>query len=368
MIVLFTGTLFVPAIDRTGKAVFAYADETGNSGRNIFDRNEYFRLGAVLSVGEIAPSIATVLAPFLKEKGVDRLHAHEWPEAEVAIVGQAIIDALDQFGPWTFNLTEIHKPYMAPTKFVDVIFDAGENKAVPGKWYWDELNRHVLCLTIDDAMSREAAELFWSSYLSDDFDGITRCLDYIDEGLGMVECAPAIRNVIREAFGFARQNPAEFTLSHTQKKKGYQASSPNVVAFTQLFQAIHEFAAQHKSLPERLIHDQQDEFRKALAETYQHFGNIIWQDSLDGSFPEISLADYDLAQFEMPSSKDNAGLQATDLLLWATQREEKTEELAALKARLRHKTIDFYVSRRMSELIVHVNLLRHERLKDRRHT
>jgi hypothetical protein len=368
MIILFTGTLLVPAIDRTGKAVFAYADETGNSGRNIFDRNEYFRLGAVLSVGDIAPSIAMVLAPILEDKSVDRIHAHEWPETEVAMVGQAIIDALDQSGPWTFNLTEIHKPYMAPTKFVDVIFDAGENKAVPGEWYWDELNRHVLCLTIDNAMSRDAAELFWSSYLSDDFDGITRCLDYIDKGLRMAECAPAIRHVIREAFGFARQKPAEFTLSHTQKKKGYQASSPNVVAFTQLFQAIHEFAAQHKSLPERLIHDQQDEFRKALAETYQHFGNIIWQDSLDGSFPEISLADYDLAQFEMPSSKDNAGLQATDLLLWATQREEKTEELAALKARLRHKTIDFYVSRRMSELIVHVNLLRHERLKDRRHT
>lgn len=348
--------------------MFTYADETGNSGRNIFDSNEYFRLGAILSIGDIAPPVADVLDPFLKETGVNRLHAHQWPESDVAAIGQAVMDTLDQYGPWAFNLTEIHKPYMAPTKFVDVIFDAGENKAVPGEWYWDELNRHVLCLTIEDAMSKEAAKLFWSSYLNDDFDGVTSCIDLVDEELCKTEITPAIRRVVTKAFEFARKNPAEFTLSHTQKKKGYQVSSPNVVAFTQLFQAIHDFAAKHDSLPERLIHDQQDEFRKALAETYRHFGNIIWQDPLDGSFPEISLADYDLAHFEMPSSKDNAGLQATDLLLWATQRDEKTEELAALKARLRHKTIDFYVSRRMSELIVHVNLLRHKRLKDRRHT
>lgn len=44
------------------------------------------------------------------------------------------------------------------------------------------------------------------------------------------------------------------------------------------------------------------------------------------------VADYDLAVFEMPSSKDNGGLQATDLLLWAARREEKSAELAALKA------------------------------------
>ena len=134
-----------------------------------------------------------------------------------------------------------------------------------------------------------------------------------------------------------------------------------------MFQAIHDFAAAEGSPPQRLIHDKQDEFRKALAEAYQHFGNIIWHDADDGRFPEVRLADYDLAEFEMPSSKDNGGLQATDLLLWAAQREGKTAELAALKTRLTDKTVDFYVSRPMSELIVHAHLLRHERERARRH-
>ncbi|WP_180574105.1 DUF3800 domain-containing protein [Agrobacterium vitis] len=167
--------------------------------------------------------------------------------------------------------------------------------------------------------------------------------------------------MIAAAFDFTRENPRAFTLSDTSKKKGYQASSPNVVAFTQLFQAIHDFAQKEESLPERLIHDQQDEFRKALAESYQHFGRIIFQDFDDSRFPEAKIAEYDLAKFEMLSSKDNAGLQATDMLLWVAQRKPKSKELAVLKARIKSKTDDFQLCRRMSELIVHAHLLRHER-------
>ncbi|MER8792499.1 hypothetical protein NKH71_32665 [Mesorhizobium sp. M0983] len=209
--------------------MFAFADETGNSGRNIFDQNEYFRLGAILATSDIAPAVKNVLDPYLKENCVERFHAHEWPEEKVSEIGQEIFDALDQSGSWVFSLTEIHKPYMAPTKFVDVIFDAGENKAVPGEWYWDELNRHVLCLT-NDAMSEDTAKLFWTSYLGDDFGGIAKCLDLLDGALEKMDFPLTVRRVISGAFEFARQQPAEFTLGNTQKKKGYQASSPNVVA------------------------------------------------------------------------------------------------------------------------------------------
>ncbi|ESY82476.1 hypothetical protein X740_05120 [Mesorhizobium sp. LNHC221B00] len=345
--------------------MFAFADETGNSGRNIFDENEYFRLGAILATSDIAPHAQAALSPFLKERSVERFHAHEWPEDAVAKLGQSVIDALEASGAWSFSLTEIHKPYMAPTKFVDVIFDAGENKAVPGNWYWDELNRHVLCLTVDSAMSRDTAKLFWNAFLGDDFSSITTSLDLIEAGMDIRVTPPAVSKVVSRAFEYARQKPAEFTLANTLKRKGYQANTPNVVAFTHLFQAIHDFASKHSSSPERLVHDKQDEFRKTLAETYEQFGNIIWHDPMDDSFPDASLAKYQLAQFEMPSSKDNAGLQATDLLLWVAQRSPRGEALTALKARLKTKTDDFMLSRRMSELIVHVNLLRNERQRGR---
>lgn len=341
--------------------MFAFADETGNSGRNIFDENEYFGLGAILATSDISMHADAALSPFLKEKSAERFHAHEWAEDVVAKLGHSVLDALEASGAWSFSLTEIHKPYMAPTKFVDVIFDAGENRAVPGNWYWDELNRHVLCLTIDSAMSRDTAKLFWNAFLSDDFASIETCLNSIEAKLDKKATPPVVAKVIAGAFDYARQTPTDFTLANTERRRGYQANTPNVVAFTHLFQAIHDFASKQSSPPERLVHDKQDEFRKTLAETYERFGNIIWHDPMDGSFPDASLAKYELAQLEMPSSKDNPGLQATDLLLWVAQRSPRSEVLAALKARLETKTDDFRLSRRMSELIVHVNLLRHER-------
>lgn len=341
--------------------MFAYVDETGNSGRNIFDQNEYFGLGSILSVTDIAPVVSAVLNPFLIEKGVDRFHANQWPETTVAEIGEQVVAALDHEGPWVFNIAKIHKPYMAPTKFVDVIFDAGENRAVPGDWYWDELNRHVLCLAIDQAMSQDTAKLFWSAFLKDDFSKIIDAADLIEAELKNIELASAVFQVIQVAFQFAREHPKEFTLLNSQTRKAYQASSPNVVAFTQLFQAIHDFAEKEESPPERLIHDKQDEFRTTLSRTYAHFGSVIWEDAPDGSSPDISLADYPLAEFEMPASQDNAGIQATDLLLWVTQRSAKSRPLARLKKLLSERTEDFNISRRMSQLIVHMHLLRHER-------
>ncbi len=345
--------------------MFIYADETGNSGRNIFDENEYFRLGGLMTVSDIAPQVAAVLQPFLAEHGKDRLHAHEWPEEKIASLGHAVLDAIDGRGSWAFSLTEIHKPYMAPTKFVDVIFDAGENKNVPGHWYWDELNRHVLCLTIDAAMTVDTAKTFWKSYLDDDVEGILKSLESVWDVVTNADIAPVVRDVIKDGFAFARVHPEEFTITHTEKRRGYQVSTPNVVAFTHLFQAIHDFAAREDSLPEALVHDKQDEFRKALAETYKNFGSVIWRDSKDG-FPEITLADYELATFEMPSSKDNAGLQATDLILWTLQRHPKTAELASLKERIKSSVTDYEISRRMSRLIVHVRLLAAEQARGAR--
>ncbi|WP_373414643.1 hypothetical protein [Ensifer aridi] len=51
--------------------MFAYAEETGNSGPNVFDEDEYFRLGAILTVDDIAPAVDAVFSLFLAEKSID---------------------------------------------------------------------------------------------------------------------------------------------------------------------------------------------------------------------------------------------------------------------------------------------------------
>lgn len=336
--------------------MFAYTDETGHSGRNIFDENEVFCLGSILSVRDITKDLEEVIRPFIADREVKRLHANQWQEHELVPLAHNLVDALDVGNQWIFNIMQLHKPYIAPTKFVDLIFDPGENRAVPGGWYWDEMHRHILCLLVDDAMPTGLAKDFWDAYLKDDIGRIILMLDAIQEFVVEGSYPDPIKRVFVAAFNFARKNPDAFTMISTQKRKGYQAHSPNLVAFTQLFQAIHEFASNYDSPPQTLLHDKQDEFRSELVNSYNTFGSVMLHDAGDGKWPEASLVDYSLAKLEIVSSAENMGLQATDLLLWIHQRNSSSADFLSLKQRLSEKETPYYIGRGMSELIVDLHM------------
>ena len=344
--------------------MFTYTDETGHSGKNIFDTNQTFRLGSILSVNDISAASEAVITPFNLARGADRLHANQWQEHELADLGHNLLDALDQDNTWLFNVMQIHKPFIAPTKLVDLIFDPGENTVVPGGWYWDEMHRHKLCLQMDEAMSLETSKKFWDAYLKDDFDQIIDVLETVETFISSSTHPTPFKIVVRDAFKFARKKPKEFTMNATAKKKGYQAHSPNVIAFTQLFQAIHQFASDNGCKPELLLHDKQDEFRKELLNTYEIFGNVILNETGDGKFLDAEIAEYGLANLKIVPSVANFGLQAADLLLWVSQRSSENPNFSALKERMSERETPYYVSRGMSELIVNMHMK--NRLADNR--
>ncbi|SFL49104.1 hypothetical protein SAMN04488004_12247 [Loktanella salsilacus] len=338
--------------------MFAYIDETGHSGRNIFDVNENFQLGTLLSKINIATSVGEVLDPFLKEKGVERLHANEWPEYELVDLSHSVLDSIGECGPWVLNIFSVHKPYIAPTKFVDMIFDPGENNATPGHWYWDEMHRHVLCLVSDSAMNRELAKKFWEAFLNDDAKGIVTIATEIAKTVRKSSEPAAIKKVFRNSIKWAKENQDEFTLLVTEKRKGYQGHSPNVIAFTQAFQAIHHFCKIHGCQPETLVHDQQQEFQSELKRYYEEFGQMVILERGDGKFPSAEMAPYPKGKFTLMPSTHNRGLQAVDLLLWISQREVATDHMKVLKERIEEHAERYYISRAMSQAIVNMHLLK----------
>jgi hypothetical protein len=338
--------------------MFAYIDETGHSGRNIFDKNENFRLGTLLTVEDVSDAIGTVFNPFLENKGIERLHANEWPEHDLVDLTHALIETLAAGGPWQFNVFSIHKPYIAPTKFVDLIFDPGENEAVPNYWYWDEMHRHVLCLVVDSAMERPLGEAFWRAFLKDDVEAIIEIATMIEQSVKASTEPMGIKKVFQAAIGWAKKHPEQFTLIATEKRKGYQGHSPNIIAFTQAFQAVHEFCKAYSCQPEVLVHDQQEEFRTELRRHYETFGQMVHEDRGDGRFLQADFAPYPNGQFTLMPSGQNLGLQAVDLLLWISQRTKPSDEMKKLKARIAENLSDFYISRGMSQLIVDMHLFK----------
>lgn len=338
--------------------MFVYVDETGHSGKNIFDQNEIFRLGAILCENDCEEVARDLIQVFIDERGVARLHANEWPEEELVSLGHRLIEALDGGGQWRFSVTTIHKPYVSPTKFIDLIFDPRENKGAPGMWYWDEMHRHTLCVTVDTIMNRVVSKKFWESFLKDDVEGILDVIEYLQGAIDVSNEPEPVKIVFQSALKQARRRPERFTLTATEKRKGYQIHSPNLISFTHLFQEIHEFSSLVGSGPERIIHDKQDEFRSELKRVYQEFGHIVLKDNLDGRFPEAEMSKSEPADLHVTSSTDSFGLQAVDLLLWVLQRESDDPAFVELKERLSNRQEDYWISRWASERVIAFHILR----------
>jgi hypothetical protein len=332
--------------------MFIYADESGNSGRNIFDANEWYRLGAIFTSRDAEPPIEAVIRPVLSQRGEPRLHAKDMMEHEIGPVLRDVLDALDANGPWEFSLTVIHKPYLGTTKFVDTVFDAGENLAVPPMWYNLEFFRHTLCVAIDDALTPLNRQRFWTAYMADDVSGIQACIRNARTYVLRKVDDRRIREVIVDGFDFALRHPEELTLGAAARRDSYKGHTPNMVAFTCLLGAVHGFVDKHGSRPIAFFHDQQDEFKKTMKETHEIFGPVRAKEHPAGAIPALERSDYDLGRFSMPASKDMVVLQAADLLVWASQRDAKNEDLRRLQGRLAEKTADFHISRRMSDMIV----------------
>lgn len=333
-------------------AMYIYADETGNSGRNIFDQQPIYRQGAILCAADAEPALQKVIFRFLSATGLDRLHAHNLPQTTAGELALEVLNALDEVRPWQFHVTTIEKPYLATTKFVDTVFDAGENLAVPSLWYNFQMFRHVLCCAIDDMLTPRNRERFWWAFLVDDMAGIQSCIRNAETYLDRITDDQRLRQVVRDAFQFALRHPEELTLSASRGRRAYQGDTPNMVAFSSLLQAVHDFVDDHQSPPVAFYHDRQQEFGRSMQEMHELFGPIRREDG-DTGLCKVARADYDIGRFSMPSSKEMAALQATDLLLWIVQRENAEDEpLLNARTRLDKNLNDVFIARWASETIV----------------
>lgn len=328
--------------------MFIYADETGHTGRHIFQVPRFYRIGALLSEVDVETPLQELIRPRLGELGLSRLHGHEIGASRVAGILDDIMSLLESLGRWKFFIGTIEKDYIATTKFVDTIFDSGENQAVPPLWYNHRLLRHGLCHAADRALKGHNDRRFWDAYLADDIAGIGAVVRSVDNFFRMRETDPRLRQIVRDACRYALLHPEDFTLSASAGRRAYQGHTPNLIAFSMVFDAIYRFHQETGAKPIALIHDRQQEFRTSLKEWADLFGGL--RREYDGHFPSMGFAGYDLPKLSMPSSHDVFALQAVDLLLWSVTRND--EVLQPAKARLEVHVDEFGISREVTMAFV----------------
>jgi hypothetical protein len=331
--------------------VYVYADESGHSGKDIFnEQSPLYYQGALISAGDIEPIVSPIVAKYCDANGLDRLHGFELGEQKVNDLCVELLDALKD-ADWQFHYTIIEKSYIAPTKFVDTIFDSYDNPAVHPLWYLTDLFRHTLCILVDDMMEGDLDKTFWGYYLADDSDGL------IEVAKILLERAPFIYDpraceVVMEGLSYAIDHPEIFTLVAAKGKSAYKKQTPNIIAFSSLLTATHRFCKPRGLGVKVLVHDQSDEFKGTMREYHNMFFGFDYEEDKFGGIPKFEQVEYDLGEFKLESSKKSPGLQVVDLFLWLIQRDIKDQNLLLTKSRILENADDFRISRGMSLAII----------------
>jgi hypothetical protein len=132
--------------------VFAYTDESGNTGLKLFDEQQPVLLTLTLvSPCEVDSVLAPRHAEWLAALGVPRLHANELGLAKLEALADSARQFIELVDP-RFILTFIHKPYFGAVKFVDTILDNGINNAVTPFHYGLRAMRLPLALALVQGM------------------------------------------------------------------------------------------------------------------------------------------------------------------------------------------------------------------------
>lgn len=329
--------------------MFIYADESGHSGKHIFNEPFYYFQGAVISEVDTEPLLHSVAEKYREELGLERLHANDLKPHIVERIAASFLSILIDVN-WIFHVTVIEKPYLSITKFVDILFDSFENKGARWLWYNHEFFRHTLCCLFDDVLLDENKKSFWESYLKDDYNGINSVVKIVLDRLEKVPLDKRIYQVSKEGLLFALKYPEEITLKASRTKKSYKGHTPNMVAFSSLIQAVHRFCKEHNLAPKAFIHDPQSEFGSTMREYHNLYSKVRAEHNESGLAPQAESVDYDLGKFSLTHSKHLSSLQAVDLFLWLTQRNDSINSVD-LKETLSKFTDTFYISRISSEII-----------------
>jgi Protein of unknown function (DUF3800) len=316
--------------------MFAFVDETGNTGENLFDEKQpLFITAALITKSDFDILHKGRMTKLARRVVGQEIHAHKLGIARIEEIAGELLTIL-KHADAKFFLSRVEKRYLATTKVVDTIFDSGENHAVP--WHVYNLRPLRLLLVfkvaylLDEAIVRE----FWACLMDkNEKRAYERFVAFCERLLGRVQALPdeRSRQVVGEAVEWARENPEAIYL-HSSGKLARYAHLPNMVAFTNLLEGL-EMQSQAWHRPVRKIrHDRQMQFEKSLAYWHEIFANAS-PDPLYMPFGERHVFRKVFgSEFIISSAKESAGIQAIDIVLWLFKRVLNGEDVPPNSARL----------------------------------
>jgi len=296
------------------KDVFAYTDESGNTGFNLFDEQQpHFWTGTLLSLKDIEITGTDAVKAWCSYLGCDELHGNILGFAEIEKIASKIRYFVGK-NDLRFVFTRIDKRYFLVTKFVDTLMDSHNNKAVSPILYSNKLLRLIVVHRIGQSLDIEDGKIFWQAYTTMDGELLSeaykRFRTYVETSITDKRAS----EVIIRALEWGIKNPKPL-LNATL----HGAASPNVAAFALVFGGIRAVLKNPELRVTRFIHDQQNQFAKSMHDAYTYHKETA-VDYAESGWPSIIKDDTFRCPLLVAASHEHTGLQLIDVLLWLTKR------------------------------------------------
>jgi hypothetical protein len=310
--------------------MFAYVDETGNTGGNLFDPEQPW----LVTVGLMTKANFDVLERTLfhagDADGETDFHANEVGFEKIERIAPRVL-AVSKKRDARFFISRVEKLYLATAKVIDTVFDSYENKAVP--WHVYNLRPLKLILLFKLAhyvLDEDMVRLFWESLMHKNSKRASELfVDACRAILVRVNNLPdkRSREIARKAFTWAIENYDRITV-HSETKLIRYGHMPNMVAFTNLIDGIERQSQAWGKSVKIIKHDRQNQFEKSLAFVHELCANpdptpIEWP-----SMGKYSLQKVNGSKFVVANRFESPGIQLVDIVLWLFGRMNRGDDLS----------------------------------------
>ena len=302
--------------------MWAYIDESGNTGANLFDPSQpYFTNIAVSSPVDFDSIYGDRVSKIAGSVRQQYLHATELGVEKVESVAPDILDLVRSAG-LRFYFTFVNKRDVAAFKFYDAVFDPGENPAAAKHTYGIRDLRLLLLVKFGAILSEDDAKRFWNAMIGRPTPEAKRkAKTAIEHVLDRVHELPDSRSsrLIGDALNWAKDNLDALSIWQPQKKARY-GHLPNLFTFPALFQSISDAARDWNDKVDKIVHDRQSQFESTLREWHSMFEGVEPETIVHFGDTPIQFPDIQNSAFEISESRLSAGLQIADLVLWIFSR------------------------------------------------
>lgn len=314
---------------RWGIGLYAYVDETGNTGAKLLDDDQpLFITAALLTRSDFDQRFEGEVRAIASSIGETEIHANRLGVGRLETIAPAMLKVVRKAGP-AFFLARVEKRYVLASKIFDTIFDSFENKAVPWHIYNTRPLRLMMVFKLASILDDALAQEFWDALLDkNDNRAHAKMAQFCVSLRARVDLIPDARSreIAADALDWAAANPEALEFVHSDKV-GRKSHLPNMVGFGNLLAGIERQSNVWSRPVDMIKHDRQHEFEPAIKFWHEMYSNAR-EDVVTLPLGEkMVLRKVFGSRLAISSAQDSAGIQVIDVILWLFARSLKGEQL-----------------------------------------